>query len=405
MQHLPESVFNYFWDLAKTNFNPAYLRVDHERRLAAWGGDLQAFGILTDGANIIGLEENEPITELLPYLEAEFPAAGESTVLPLIEIVAGRYADIHIFSDDNGYWILLLDQTDEAIQQQLLRQKANDLTLLQNKNLQLIGKLELANKMLTDSVEEVRAKNQVLQDLARKRDEFFNVVMHDVRSPLSSFQMLVDGMKSGVLGALNSRQLGLLNSLDDAVRKQIEQVNELLESARFEAGDLALRLEPTNPVELLRMVFEAQQQRARRKNITMQMADPGSLPNSMMDREKIRRVIDNYLSNAIKFTERGGKIVLSAAYQPAAQTITIMVRDNGVGIEAEDIPRLFQKYQRAKNDPTDGEKSMGLGLYICRQIVEAHGGRVAVESVVGQGSTFSFTLPGNPVNNEKCKFS
>jgi len=394
MSDLPKAVFDYFWNLTYTSINPAYLKVDGKKRLLAWGGDLPAYGISTgDDQRPIGLDGDETVTDLLPYLEFEFPTTEEATVLPFIEILPGRYATVHIFPDTGHYWILLLDQTAEATQQQSIRQKANELNLLQIKNLQLIDKLELTNKMLTESVAEVHAKNQILQDLAEKRDEFFNVLMHDMRSPLASFQMLLDGMKTGVLGVLNSRQLGLLDKMNDAVKKQIDQVNELLESARHEISDLDLHPEAASPAELLRAAGEEYRMAASRKNITFRLEIPENLPTCEMDQEKIRRVVANYLSNAVKYTERGGEIILSAQYAPEEKRLIVAVRDNGVGIDREDIPHLFQKYQRAHNNPTEGEKSMGLGLYICRQIVEAHGGHTAVQSAVGHGSTFSFTLP------------
>jgi signal transduction histidine kinase len=110
------------------------------------------------------------------------------------------------------------------------------------------------------------------------------------------------------------------------------------------------------------------------------------------DRNKLRRVLVNLLSNAIKFTPKGGRVTLTAA-RAQADMVCIAVTDTGVGIPPEDLERLFDKYEQARSRATRSEKGTGLGLYITKQLVELHGGEIEVASQVGQGSTFSFTLP------------
>ena len=130
---------------------------------------------------------------------------------------------------------------------------------------------------------------------------------------------------------------------------------------------------------------------AREKEITLAERLPEDLPPLQADRAKLRRVLVNLLSNALKFTPRGGRVEVSAAREGGA--VRVSVADTGVGIPPEDLARLFDKYEQARSRATRSEKGTGLGLYITRQLVELHGGEISVRSEVGKGSTFSFTMP------------
>jgi len=394
MHNSPENISKYLSEWVGAKLKPAYLQIDNKLFLLSCGGNLNAFGIShADLEQENGLNSRRLITELLPFLEGVFPMAEKVVTLPAIEIAPDRYANVHIVSEESHYWILLLDVTNEAAQKELLQQKARSLDLLQNKNKQLIEKLELANKKLADALQEVQAKNQALQEIAEKRDEFFGIAMHDIRSPLTTFQMLVEAMEKGLMGELDNMQMDLIVRLDKKIQQQMKQVDELLETAQAEAGQIDLNRTPTDLTDLIREVLDERLPQAKEKEIEMTMAEANELPLIEIDKDKIRRLIDNLISNAIKYTEHGGKVSIAMDYLPAAQEINVSVKDTGVGIDSKDIENLFQKYHRAKNKPTDGEKSIGLGLYICKIIAEAHGGRIEVRSRVGQGSTFSFTLP------------
>ena len=134
-------------------------------------------------------------------------------------------------------------------------------------------------------------------------------------------------------------------------------------------------------------------QLAREKGVTLTQEDiSAALPCLRADRAKLRRIIVNLLSNALKFTPRGGRVTVRAE-AAGDDYLTIEVADTGVGIAADDLPILFDKYEQARHRATRGEKGTGLGLYITRQLVELHGGTIRAESEVGRGSTFSLTLP------------
>jgi signal transduction histidine kinase len=130
---------------------------------------------------------------------------------------------------------------------------------------------------------------------------------------------------------------------------------------------------------------------AREKEIALEEDVPEDLPPLRADRAKLRRILVNLVSNALKFTPKGGRVRLGASRE--GPLVRVSVADTGVGIQREDLHDIFDKYAQARSRATRSEKGTGLGLYITRQLVELHGGKISVQSEVGRGSTFSFTIP------------
>jgi signal transduction histidine kinase len=184
----------------------------------------------------------------------------------------------------------------------------------------------------------------------------------------------------------------MVGMMERNTQNLIELVNDLLDAAKLESGSLQLEFASTDLRALVHEICEPLEPLAREKGITLAEELPAELPLMVRaDRAKLRRVIVNLLSNALKFTPKGGRV--SVRVEQFEERMRVSVADTGVGIAAEDIPLLFDKYEQARHRATRGEKGTGLGLYITRQLVELHGGEIHVESEVGRGSTFSFTLP------------
>jgi signal transduction histidine kinase len=171
----------------------------------------------------------------------------------------------------------------------------------------------------------------------------------------------------------------------------IELVNDLLDTSKLESGTLRLDITSFEVMALLRELTETMTPVAREKGIELETATRGDISVIEADRAKLKRIVVNLLSNALKFTPRGGKVTLSAEH--TAATTRISVADTGVGISPEDVNKLFDKYEQARNRATQGEKGTGLGLYITKQLVELHGGTITVESKPGQGSVFHVVIP------------
>src|SRR5436305_8839653 len=170
----------------------------------------------------------------------------------------------------------------------------------------------------------------------------------------------------------------------------IELVNDLLDASKLESGAIRLEAASIDIRGVLEELRESMETLAKEKGIELIETMPADLPMVEADRPKLRRILLNLLSNAVKFTKKGGRVEVCA--RSLDGRVQVSVSDTGVGIAPEDVDRLFDKYEQARSRATRGEKGTGLGLYITKQLVELHGSRIKVESEVGKGSTFSFTL-------------
>ncbi|MDQ1522357.1 MAG: hypothetical protein QOE47_281 [Pyrinomonadaceae bacterium] len=253
--------------------------------------------------------------------------------------------------------------------------------------------LERLNGQLTASNAELNEANARLHELAEMREEFLAVTTHDLRSPLTVISGVISFFTSGRLGELSPEQKNMVSMMERNTQNLIELVNDLLDAAKLESGSLQLELADVDLPALVNEICEPFEQLAREKGLTLRQEDaPAGLPPVRADRPKLRRAIVNLLSNALKFTPTGGSVTVSAE-RVGGDAVRLSVTDTGVGIAADDLPSLFDKFEQARHRATRGEKGTGLGLYITRQLVELHGGTINVESEVGRGSTFSFTLP------------
>ncbi|HEX3053121.1 MAG TPA: ATP-binding protein, partial [Aggregatilineaceae bacterium] len=225
---------------------------------------------------------------------------------------------------------------------------------------------------------------------AAQRDFLANV-SHDLRTPLTSIQgfsqAILDGVTSDPATAQHAAQI-----INDEAARMHRMVEELLELARLEAGRVNLRRHAVRPSDLLRGVADSISVKAYEKSVQLNVQIPPDLPRISGDADRLAQVFLNLLDNAIRHTPSGGQVSLLAAAQP--QWIVVQVRDTGEGIPAADLPRIFERfYQVDKSRQRDRGGSMGLGLAITKQIVEAHNGRIQADSVIGQGTTFTIWLP------------
>jgi two-component system phosphate regulon sensor histidine kinase PhoR len=234
----------------------------------------------------------------------------------------------------------------------------------------------------------------ILQDLTRVRRletvrrDFISNISHELRTPLAGLKALVDTLSGG---AIKDRPAArrFLKRMDGEVDALTQMVEELLELSRIESGQAPLRLAPTEVTEVVAAPMDRLRPQAERAGLELTVLLPPELPQVLADADRARLVLTNLVHNAVKFTPPGGCITVSA--QPAGEEIVLSVQDTGVGIPAEDLPRIFERFYKADRARSGG--GTGLGLAIAKHIVQGHGGRIWAESVEGQGSTFSFTLP------------
>lgn len=234
----------------------------------------------------------------------------------------------------------------------------------------------------------------VLQNLTRIRQletirrDFISNLSHELRTPLASLRALTETLQDGALSDLEAapRFLGRIVTEVDALTQMAQ---ELLDLSRIESGKVELTRKPIAPQQLLTSAADRMRMQAERAGLSLEVEYKPDLPDVRADAPRIEQVLVNLIHNAVKFTPPGEDVVLLAEADESA--VRFAVKDSGVGIPEDDVPRIFERFYRVDKARTGG--GTGLGLSISKHLVESHGGQIWAESREGEGSTFYFTLP------------
>ena len=236
------------------------------------------------------------------------------------------------------------------------------------------------------------------------KSRFLGMAAHDLRNPLASIRGLAEFLRDGVVGTLAADQLDLVNTIHSASQDMLSMVNELLDVATIEAGELKIAPEVVVIAQIVEKAAYLANIEAAKKQTKIVHTSQAPHARINADPSKIRQVIDNLLSNAVKYSPPGSNIAVETVLVGSAtmvrvetaangQEFSVAVRDQGPGIPESERDRLFKDFGRMSTKPTGGEKSTGLGLAICRKIVDAHHGTITAENLPGGGCVFRFTLP------------
>jgi signal transduction histidine kinase len=254
--------------------------------------------------------------------------------------------------------------------------------------------LESQNAKLAEQHGELSRLNTALDQASRLKDQFLANMSHELRTPLNSvigFSDLLVTMAS-VDTPLTDTQRDYVETISRNGRHLLELINELLDLSKIAAGRLELRLEPLELEPVLREAADSVRAQLEAHNHRLALEPPEPPVVVTADRGRLRQVLLNLLSNAIKFTTDGGRITLRAGPEDAGR-VRIAVTDTGIGIAPADQHRLFQEFVQLDASPSRRYEGTGLGLALSKRLVELHGGAIGVESQLGQGSTFWFTVP------------
>jgi two-component system sensor histidine kinase GlrK len=223
------------------------------------------------------------------------------------------------------------------------------------------------------------------------KTDFFSLMAHELRMPLASIKEGTNLLLKGIGEEHKEKRREVLTIVYEESNHLIDLVNSLLDLSKMEAGVIALNLEKTDILALVNKAVSGMEPLAIAKSLTIIKNVPPDLPQIKMDGEKIIQALRNLIGNAVKFTPEGGHIIISA--QTTEKGLRISVADTGPGIPKEDIEAIFDKFQQVAITSYNKIKGTGLGLAIVKHIVNAHGGKVWVESETGTGSGFVFVLP------------
>lgn len=247
---------------------------------------------------------------------------------------------------------------------------------------------------ITDRKEKERLQREqleALKELDTLKDEFLNMVSHELRSPLSVIVGLTDILLAGLSGPLNAAQTRDLQRIMKKSDELVVMVSNLLDVSLINAGKLALLPRKLCLHNLVQETLLNQKPLADQKGVTLTFASPSDLPAVQADLQRLSQVLTNLVNNAIKFTPVGGQVDVRVLFD--AEALRVEVQDTGVGIAPQEAERIFTPFHRSASVLSRNESGAGLGLSLCRAFIEAHGGILAFSSRPGQGSTFWFTLP------------
>ncbi|MBE9176275.1 PAS domain S-box protein, partial [Synechocystis salina LEGE 06155] len=286
------------------------------------------------------------------------------------------------------------------------RWHSSSLTPEFNSQGQVVGLFGFALDYTERKLAELRQQklNQELLKANQLKDEFLAMMSHELRTPLNAILGMTESLEEEIFGPISDRQKNSLEVIYKSGSHLLDLINDILDLSKMESGQMELSWKTAKIQELVESTLIYVKTQTNKKQIALTKEIAEDLPAVTVDERRIRQVLINLLNNAVKFTPEGGKVTVSAALLPSFADIDrphirLAVRDTGIGISTEDLPRLFKPFIQIDSALNRKHEGTGLGLSLVKNIVEMHGGEVGVESEVGRGSCFWFTIPcgANPL--------
>ncbi len=263
----------------------------------------------------------------------------------------------------------------------------------ERRNTEFFNSISSINNELVDTQRELTKKNAELIELNKLKNQFVGMAAHDLRNPLGSIYAL-STMLGEDSGGFNSEQKEFVNVIKDLSSFMLKLVTDLLDISAIESGTISLKPEIADIEDTIKSSISLNNLMAEKKKIHINFFSSLKSKTIVIDKGKITQVINNLLSNAIKFSIQNTLVDVKMA-DLDEDNILIKVADKGLGIKESELANLFKPFTRTSTKGTEGEPSTGLGLFIVKRIVEAHGGKIWLESLPGKGTTFFFTLHKN----------
>jgi two-component system sensor histidine kinase/response regulator len=274
---------------------------------------------------------------------------------------------------------------------------ANDYLVKLPDRVELVARIQFQSQFFINQLQRDEAHaalnslNQKLAEADTAKNRFLGMAAHDLRNPLVSIRGFAEFLRDGVVGPLTADQLDLVATIHTSTCTMLAMVNELLDVAVIEAGELKMDLQSHDLVALLEKSIYLASFEAAKKQTRIVFTPPGAIPPVRLDAARMKQVIDNLLSNAAKYSPPSSTITVEVHRRDSQCGFS--VQDQGPGIPEKERDKLFKDFGRLSTVPTAGESSTGLGLSICRKIVEAHHGTIIAENLSERGCAFRVTLP------------
>jgi osomolarity two-component system sensor histidine kinase TcsA len=237
----------------------------------------------------------------------------------------------------------------------------------------------------------LRNQQKELERLSMSKDEFISLASHQLRTPATATKQLIGLLLEGFKGDIDPDQKEVLQKAYESNERQIAIVNSLLRVAQIDGGKVILHKEPTDVAKLIQTVVDEQADTFKSRDQIITIKIPSDIPQIVVDPEHFGMALGNLVDNASKYTQEGGKLSITA--KSVGDSVAISFQDTGVGIADEDLHKLFTKFSRIPNELSQKAGGSGLGLYWVSKVVELHDGKLAVNSEVDTGTTFTVTVP------------
>jgi len=258
---------------------------------------------------------------------------------------------------------------------------------------------------LKEYANELEMANKELRRLDEIKSEFVAVASHELRTPLATIKNAIQLLLQRKTGDINENQEKFLSLAEKNINRLTNILNSLLDLSKIESGRIELNFEEVNLRDSLEFIVSSFKPQVDGKSIQIEMEVEKDLPSVYADREKIIQVMMNLVGNAIKFTPQGGMISISAKpYNEDGNMVAVSVRDSGIGIPEDQLEKVFEKFHQVEESLRRSTGGTGLGLAITKGLVEAHQGKIWAESEIGEGSTFTFTLPVSKGEKRDLRF-
>jgi signal transduction histidine kinase len=272
------------------------------------------------------------------------------------------------------------------------RERARLYEQLKTASEQLEMKVQEATAELAAQNELLRRQHLELEQASALKSQFLANMSHEFRTPLNAILGYTHMLLQGISGEISEAQRRSLSRIDSNSRHLLALINDILDITRIEAGRMPLTLTSFSLPLLIDEVMAELEPIVKRSNLQVVVRVPGRLPPLRSDRQKIKQIVVNLLSNALKFTHEG-TVTIRAHHQPGTGTLRVSVTDTGIGISAQDQAKVFEDFRQLDDSPARGYGGTGLGLAICRRLAVMLGGNIELASEAGEGSTFTLVLP------------
>lgn len=253
--------------------------------------------------------------------------------------------------------------------------------------------LEAQAKEAQQTIDELKSRDAL-------KTQFLSNISHDLRTPLAAIITHAEILREGMLGELNPKQRDSVSGIVNGGQQLIDMIDEILTYVRGESDQVSLVRTEFSITEVVDQVRALNQALAAKKRLTIERLNGDDLPPVYADRDKLKHVLGNLIGNAIKFTSDGGRIWISFSRRgPNGEELVVEVGDTGRGIARDHYELVFREFAQVDASPSRSHHGTGLGLAIARKLVELHSGTIWVESELGKGSRFFFTVPLNPARD------